>query len=168
MHKVAQNDFRLIRSIKVANRIRYLIFHKKIHIHNVVIAGNHLAFAAHHRIPFFRDIIGAVAKLNLLIDVHVHLGCLLDSQRQHEMDACLRYIRDLAKGGYHGLLLIIHRIPAGGADAQDQQDSQAPCGPTPHFFPVHGLPNFPRRPLPVLLHASPFRSLRLLSRLFVN
>ena len=56
---------------------------------------------------------GAVAKLDLLVDIHIYLMNLLDTKGKLKMQTGVGDVSHLAEGGHNGLLLIVHGIKAG-------------------------------------------------------
>ena len=105
------------------HRVGNLVLYKEIHVDNVVVSGDHGAFTFVERVPAA----AGIAQLNLLVDVGIHLVGLLDAKGQLEVDARVHYIRDFPEGGDHGLLFVVHSVPAGashGDDDQGQQHSQ--------------------------------------------
>ena len=68
--------------------------------------------------------IGDIAQFDLLIDVHIHLLHLLDAEGQLEVDTGIGDIGDLAEGGDHSLLLVIHGVEAGRCAAYYQKGKQ--------------------------------------------
>ena len=57
---------------------------------------------------------GCVAQLDLLVDIHIHLPNLLDTEGKLEVQTGIGNIGDLAEGGHNRLLFVIHGIVAGG------------------------------------------------------
>ena len=73
LYQIPQDQLRLIGAIEVLHWVGYLIFHKKFHVDDVVIPGDHLAFVFMEGIPCFRVGSIPVTQLNILIYVDLHL-----------------------------------------------------------------------------------------------
>ena len=118
LDQVAQDQLRLVGGIQVLHRVGNLVLHEKVHVDDVVVAGDHGAFAV---VDLVAVSAAGIAQLDLLIDIHVHLLHLLDTQRELEVDARLGDVRDLAESRDHRLLLVIHGVEASQRNGQHQQ-----------------------------------------------
>ena len=126
MDQVPKHILRGVRAIEVALWIGDLILHKKVHIDDVVIAGNHLPLVVHNLVALGGAAICAVAKLDLLIDIDRPLLGLLDAKGKLKVDASAGDLCDLAKGGHHRLMFVVYGVPAGAGRHKNQHQNH--CG----------------------------------------
>ena len=128
LDEVAQDQLRRGGGIQVLFRVGDLVLHIEVHINNIVVAGDHGGFAG----IFVAAVVGNVAQLDLLVHIHIHLLHLLDAEGELEVDTGVGDVGDLAEGGYHRLLPVIHGVEAGctrhHGDENQQSNKDAPAG----------------------------------------
>ena len=144
LDQIPENRLRIVGGIEVLHGVGDLVFHKEIHIDDVVVAGDHGTVPVVHIVA--ADPHRVIAQGDLLIDVDVYFLDLLNAEGQLQVHAGIGDVCHPAKGGDHSLLLVVHGVVAGGDQQQQHKDHDDRKDRMFYFFPVGLLLFFRRGP----------------------